>query len=82
MKTAAEKEEEFERRYKNGRICGDPRKYIPAGLEEAVDDITVDSDGYWAYINPGWSDDGDRIIHAYTIKDLKEGLANIREDKK
>lgn len=81
MKTVAEKEEEFERRYASGRACRDPQKYIPAGLEEAIDDITVDNDGYWAYINPGWSDDGDRIIHAYTIMDLKEGLANIRKEE-
>lgn len=72
-----EKEEEFEARYRNGRHCKNLWKHIPDRLREAVDDCNTDSDGYWIYLAPGWDMDTERIIHCYTIADIKEDLERV-----
>lgn len=77
-----EKEAEFEQRWRNKTYCKDPGKYVPAKLRfTAVDEATVDPDGYWVYLNEGWNMDGDRIIHAHTIADLVSDIKRIRKDR-
>lgn len=75
-----EKEQDFETRYRNGTHCRNLWKYIPRNKLEAVDDATVDSDGYWVYLADGWTDDGDRVIHAYTVKDIVDAVKNVKKE--
>ena len=76
-----EKELAYEQTYASGRQAKDLWKYIPQKLREAVDDVGVDSDGYWIYLNEGWNMDGERVIHTYTILDLKEDINDIVKDR-
>ncbi len=80
MKSWWEKEYAFEKAYASGRYAKDLWKYIPKKLEEAIDETSVDSDGYWIYLNEGWNVDGDRIIHCHTIEDLKHEIKRITRD--
>lgn len=72
-----EKEYAYEVKWQNGTVAKDLWKYVPRRLEEAVDDVLIDSDGYWIYLNEGWDEDGESIIHVYTITDLKKAINGI-----
>ena len=74
-----EKEVRFERAVDNGTYAKDLWKYIPKRLLDAVNEASVDMDGYWIYLNEGWNMDGERTIHCYNIADLKEDIARIRK---
>lgn len=76
-----EKEVRFERSVVNGTYAKDLWKYIPKLLLDAVDDASVDMDGYWIYLKEGWHMDGERTIHCYTISDLKDDIARIEKVK-
>ena len=74
-----EKEEAYENTWLSGKASHNLWRYIPDKVSSGVADVSTDSDGYWIYLNPGWiSCDGDRIIHAYLISDLKEDIKTIR----
>lgn len=72
-----------EERYDYRRHSSDLWRYIPKKLRHAVDDVEIDSDGYWIWLAPGYTayDGGEdcRQIHVYTIKELKEDMKTIRE---
>jgi hypothetical protein len=80
MKAWWEKEAAFEAAYASGRCAKDLWKYIPKKLQEAVDYVDVDSDGYWIYLAEGWCMDDERIIHCHTIEDLKADIKRIRKE--
>ena len=75
-----EKELQFESIFASGRYAKNLWKYIPERLVEAIDDVSVDSDGYWIYLNDGWNEDGERTIHVYTINDIKNAIKGIQKD--
>ncbi len=56
-------------------------KYIPKRLREAVAGTQIDCDGYWVFLENGWSayDNGSDcgVIHEYNIADLKEAIRTI-----
>ena len=58
-------------------------RYIPKKLYEAVENAVVDLDGYWIYLNTGWTayDGGEDcgLIHDFTISDLKASIKTIRK---
>ena len=78
-----EKEYLYEKRYRNGKVSTNIWKYIPDRLDDAVDSAYVDGDGYWIYLNDGYTayDGGEAcgIIHTYTVSDLKEDIKTIRK---
>ena len=78
MKAWHEKEESFDYR---SRKSADLWQYIPKKFYPAVDHVTIDSDGYWVYLEEGWSayDHGSDcgVIHEYTIAGLKEAIKTI-----
>ena len=77
------KEELFDAKYRNGTTCSYRKlwKYIPKKLYDAVDDVGVDCDGYWAYLADGYRaydhDVDCAAIHEYTITDFKKALKTI-----
>ena len=77
-----EKEAAFERTFNAGRAVTNLWKYIPVKILPAIEDCTVNSDGYWVYLADGWraydlaEDCGQ--IHVYNIADLKEDLKTVR----
>lgn len=73
-----EKEAAFEERYSRGQVTDDLWKYIPEKLMDAVCDTAVDQDGYWVYLEEGWTMDGDNTIHTHTIADLRADIRRIR----
>ena len=79
-----EKEEAFEKTWLSGRASQNLWRYIPDKVSDGVEDVCTDSDGYWIYLNPGWtSRDGGSdcsIIHTYLISDLKEDIKTIRRE--
>jgi len=79
-----EKEPAYDKAYRAGKVSRDIYKYIPRKLSEAIDDCVIDPDGYWVYLNPGWSaydhDVDCRIIHEYSIADLKQAIKTIAKD--
>lgn len=75
-----EKEQAFETKWNNGTTAKNLWKYIPEKLYDAIDDTAIDSDGYWIYLNKGWHVDSERIIHVYTIEDLKNDIRNIEKE--
>lgn len=78
MKDWFEQEESFDYR---SRKSADLWQYIPKKLYPAVEDVMIDSDGYWIYLIEGWSayDHGSDCgtIHEYTIKGLKSAIKTI-----
>lgn len=78
-----EKEAAYERTYRSGRQVKNLWKYIPKKVWSGVADATTDSDGYWIWLEAGWtaydggSDCG--VIHEYNIKDLREAVKTIRK---
>ena len=76
-------ESKFDMVWRNGRAATNLWKYIPNRVIDGVADATVDSDGYWIYLESGWTsrDGGEdcRTIHAYSIKELKEDIKTIRK---
>lgn len=85
MKTWADKATAFESVYQRGRVAR-VWDYIPNRKMAAIDDATTDTDGYWIYLNDGWTayDGGEDcgIIHEYNVKDLKDAIKTIREADK
>ena len=75
------KEQRYEELFASGRQAKDLWKYIPESLIEAIEETAIDSDGYWIYLNEGWNMDGERVIHTYTILDLKEDINDIVKDR-
>lgn len=77
-----EKEYAFEKTWNSGRASQDLWRYIPDKVSNGVADVCTDSDGYWIYLNPGWTscDGGEdcRTIHTYLISDLKEDIKTIK----
>lgn len=77
-----EKEAQYETMYNDGRQAKNLWKYIPNKLSDAIDSTSVDYDGYWIYLNEGWtSADGGEdcgIIHCYNLQDLKADIKTIR----
>ena len=59
------------------------RKYIPQSKRSAICEIWKDSDGYWITLNIGWvadrTDSNARVIHEWTIKDLRYQIAGIKK---
>lgn len=84
MKAWWEKEYAYEKAYAAGRQSKYIWQYIPAGLQAFVIDAYSDSDGYWIWLESGYVayDGGDdcRIIHEYTINDLKQAIKTIRTE--
>lgn len=78
MKAWHEKEESYEYR---SRKSADLWQYIPKKLYPAVEDVMIDSDGYWIVLQEGWLayDQGEDCgaIHEFTIKDLKNAIKTI-----
>ena len=78
---AWKKEVAFERASRAGNVSNGIWKYIPKKFYSAVSDCSVDSDGYWVYLNKGWTaydhDVDCGIIHEYTIADLKAAIKTI-----
>lgn len=81
-----DKEREWEWRYYSGRYCRNLWKYIPQKVEDGIDEIGVDYDGYWIYLKEGWTslDGGEDcgIIHDYTIDGIKDAVSTIRRKEK
>lgn len=77
-----EKEESYARAYAEGRQARNLWRYIPRKILSGVEWATSDSDGYWIYLNKGWTayDGGDdcRIIHEYNVTDLRNAIKTIR----
>lgn len=79
-----EKEAYFDTRFRNGTYCKHPANYIPKPLFEAgaIAQCSVDSDGYWIWLEAGWtSRDGGSdcgVIHNYLITDMVEDIKTIR----
>ena len=78
-----EKEIRFERTYLSGLAATNICRYIPERLNESYDWATTDSDGYWIYLNDGYTayDGGSDCgtIHEYSISDLKKAIKTIRK---
>lgn len=76
----------YEKIYRQGRECKFLWTYIPKRIEEAIDRVHVDSDGYWIYLNEDWvAYDGGNdcgTIHEYNIKDLKFAIKTIRKGRR
>ena len=76
-----EKEEAYDRIYASGKQAKDLWQYIPSKLSGAVSHCDISLDGYWIYLNEGWSayDHGKDcgIIHEYNIPDLKDAIKTI-----
>lgn len=74
-----EKEDSYDSRT---RKCADIWKYIPKKLYPAVADTLIDDDGYWIYLEEGWSayDHGSdcSVIHEYNISDLRAAIKTIK----
>lgn len=75
-----QKEEAYEAIYRAGRQAKNLYRYIPERLRPAVIDALSDSDGYWIYLDAEHAayDGEDRIIHEYSITDLKRAIKTIR----
>ena len=75
------KEVRFSEAYSSGKTCRNLWRYIPKKLHIAVADCNTDFDGYWIWLDEGWSayDHGSDCgtIHEYNIKDLKEAIKTI-----
>ena len=82
MTSAAEKERNFEDRYRRGAVCSDLYNLIPERLKSAgaIAEAFVDSDGYWIYLEHGWNCDEDIVIHAYTTADIIDAVKMIKMD--
>ena len=78
-----EKEMTYDGRMRSGRIAKSLYRYIPNRLLVAVNDTAIDPDGYWIYLNEGWTsyDGGEDcgIIHEFTVADLKNAIKTIRK---
>lgn len=86
MKDWFTKESDYEDRYRRGKVPHDSWslwKYIPKEKQAFVSRVSIDSDGYWIYLDEGFVayDGGEDcgIIHEYTISDLKEAARTIRK---
>ena len=79
MKAWHEAEESFDYR---SRKSTDLWQYIPKKFHPAVADTLIDTDGYWIYLEEGWSayDHGSdcSIIHEYNISDLRVAIKTIK----
>ena len=75
----------FEMIYRQGRECKFLWTYIPKRIENAIQMVNVNCDGYWIYLNEGWvaydGADDCGTIHEYNIKDLKSAIKTIRKEK-
>lgn len=82
MRDWFEKQYAYERAYRSGSRSKNIWQYIPAYLQCHVADAFSDSDGYWIYLDEGYTayDGGEDcgVIHDYTIADLKESIRTIR----
>ena len=78
-----EKEEAFEKAYRSGRCAENLWAYIPKKKYDAVRVAYVDTDGYWAYLEQGYTayDGGEDcgVIHDYNITDFKESIKTVRK---
>ena len=58
-------------------------RYIPKKLLHAVEDVAIDSDGYWIWLAPGYTayDGGSdcMAIHDYTIAEVRKAIKTIRK---
>lgn len=75
-----EKEAAFEKRWNRGTYARNLWNYIPDELAVAIEECTVDADGYWIYLREGWHVDSERTIHAYTILDIREDINRIERE--
>ena len=79
-----EKEDEYEKRWASGRVPDRWKlwNYIPKSKHAFIDDVHADSDGYWIWLDEDHVayDGGEdcRIIHEYTLADLREAAKTIR----
>ncbi len=73
-----DKESSFESRTNR---AGDIWRYIPKSKYESISDARIESDGYWIYLNDGFTayDGGEDcgIIHEFTVADLREAIKTI-----
>lgn len=78
-----EKQGRFENRRRNGTDAANLWKYVPKKLKDAIDDVWVDPDGYWVYLNEGYTayDHGSDCgtIHECTIADLREAFKTVQK---
>ena len=77
------KEETYADLYRAGRQATNLWKYIPKSVS-GVTNAFSDSDGYWIWLDENHQcyDDGEGMIHEYTIADLKAAIKTIREGRR
>ena len=77
-----EKEAAYERTYAAGKQAKAISRYIPDKWWKAINGCSIESDGYWIYLNEGYTayDHGEDcgIIHEYNIADLKAAIKTIK----
>ncbi len=53
---------------------------VPKKHQHKIELLEKDSDGYWAYLKPGFiSDMETHMVHEDTVKELMEGIRGIEE---
>ena len=79
-----EKEGAYQQVYSAGKQAKSISQYIPDAKVEAVAETLIDSDGYWVFLEEGWTayDGGEdcRTIHEYSIVDLRAAIKTIRKE--
>lgn len=82
MRTWEDKEAAYWHAYGSQRTARDIWKYIPDRIRSGVSAAFADSDGYWIYLEPGWTAyDGAEdcgVIRTFTIADLRADIKTIR----